>query len=246
MNISIYGHDDDNGTYRVFFIIRLKIHFKNLVSSHLQEIVGAGVETTSAAIDWGMCEVLSNERIARKLRDELNEVVGREGYVTESHIPRLPYLRAIVKETLRMHPTAPLLMPHLSLDVCQDVGGYLIPKGTRLFVNAWAIGRDPTAWKDDPDKFLPERFLSDACSSMDVKGHHFELLPFGSGRRMCPSVNLAVPLVEVTIANLVHAFDKWELVLPRGKTTLDMSDECGIILRRVNPLIAIPRKKVII
>mgnify|MGYP002775346596 CR=1 FL=1 len=208
----------------------------------VQELFAAGSDTTSAAIDWGMCEVLSNERIARKLRDELNEVVGREGYVTESHIPRLPYLRAIVKETLRMHPTAPLLMPHMSLDVCQDVGGYLIPKGTRLFVNAWAIGRDPTAWKDDPDKFLPERFLSDACSSMDVKGKHFEVIPFGSGRRICPGMNLALSIVEITLANLVHAFDDWQVVLPPGQHSLDMSDKCGLSCHRVHPLIVLPRK----
>ena len=208
----------------------------------MQELFVAGSDTTSAAIDWGMCEILSNPHIAWKLRDELNAVVGREGHVTESHIPRLPYLRAIVKETLRMHPTAPLLMPHMSLDVCQDVGGYSIPKGTRLFINAWAIGRDPTAWKDEPYKFIPERFLSDAYSSIDVKGHHFELLPFGSGRRVCPGMNLALPIVEITLANLVYAFDDWKVVLPSGQHSLDMSDKCGLSCRRAHPLIVVPRK----
>ena len=241
MNISIYGHDDDNGTYRVFFIIRLKIHFKNLVSSHLQEIVGAGVETTSAAIDWGMSELLSHPSVIEKLRDELNIVVGRERHVEVSDIPHLPYLRAVVKETFRMHPPAPLLIPHMSLHACEDVGGYRIPKGTIVLINLWAIGHDPNVWKDDPDIFMPERFLDD-CSSMDVKGKHFEVIPFGSGRRICPGMNLALSIVEITLANLVHAFDDWQVVLPPGQHSLDMSDKCGLSCHRVHPLIVLPRK----
>ena len=193
-----------------------------------------------------MSEVLSAPRVAQKLREELNMVVGREGYVEFSHIPHLPYLRAVVKETLRLHPPSPLMFPHMSLHPCQDVGGYAIPQGTRVFVNVWAIARDPQVWNDDPDKFLPERFFEDAYTSMDLKGQHFELLPFGSGRRMCPGINLALPIVEVTLANLIHAFDDWKLVLPPGQSSLDMTDECGIVCRRVQPLICVPRKNSIV
>ena len=206
--------------------------------------MSGGIETSSITLDWAMAELLANPHVLAKLQAELDQVVGLDRWVDHSDIPHLPYLQAVVKETFRKHPPVPVLTPRMSSQATH-VGGYMIPKGTRLFVNVWAIGHDPEVWKD-PEVFLPERFLEQVANTVDVKGHHFELLPFGSGRRMCPSVNLAVPLVEVTMANLVHAFDKWELVLPPGKRTLDMSDECGIILRRVDPLIAIPRKKVII
>ena len=209
----------------------------------LQELLGAGTETTSTVIDWGMSELLSNPRVIGKLREELRRVVGRrEGDVVEvSHIPQLPYLRAVVKETFRMHPPAPLLIPHMSLHACEDVGGYRIPKGTMVLINLWAIGHDPNVWKDDPDIFMPERFLDD-CSSMDVKGKHFEVLPFGSGRRICLGMNLALSIVEITLANLVHAFDDWQVVLPPGQHSLDMSDKCGLSCHRVHPLIVLPRK----
>ena len=211
---------------------------------HLQELMAAGVESTSTAIDWGMSELLCNPSVIGKLRDELNTVVGRERDVVEvSDIPRLPYLRAVVKETFRMHPPAPLLLPHMSLDACEDVGGYRIPKGTTVLINLWAIGHDPDVWTDDPHVFSPDRFMFDACSSsLDVKGKHFEVLPFGSGRRICPGMNLALPTVEITLANLVHAFDEWKVVLPPGQHSLDMSDKCGLGCRRVHPLIVVPTK----
>ena len=134
----------------------------------------------------------------------------------------------------------------MSLDASQVVGAaYVIPKGTKVILNVWAIGRDPQVWKhDDPHTFIPDRFLlQDAYSSIDVKGKHFEVLPFGSGRRMCPGMNLALPIVEMTLANLVHAFDDWKVVLPPGQTSLDMSDQCIVACRRAHPLLVVPRKK---
>ena len=122
----------------------------------------------------------------------------------------------------------------------------MIPQGTTVFVNVWAIAHDPEVWSDDPKKFLPERLVKDSYSSVDLKGQHFELLPFSSGRRMCLGINIALPILEITLANLLHAFDDWKLGLPSGQSSLDMSDECGIVCRRVQPLIAVPRKKNIV
>ena len=190
-----------------------------------------------------MSELLANPPVLRKLQAELNVVVGRDRDVETSDIPQLPYLGAVLKETFRKHPPAALLVPHMSIDKCK-VGGYDIPKGTTVFVNAWAMGHDPNVWKDE-EKFIPERFLVGHHNSMDHvtwKGQHFELLPFGSGRRMCPGMTLAMPMVELTVSSLVHAFDKWELVLPVGHDSLDMSDECGLTCHRVNPLLALPRR----
>ena len=212
----------------------------------VQELFTAGSHSISTTTDWAMSELLCAPRVAQKLREELNTVVGRGEYVEISHIPRLPYLRAVVKETLRLHPPSPLMFPHMSLDACQDVGGYAIPQGTRVFVNVWAIAHDPEVWGNDPEKFSPERFFENGYTSTDYKGQHFELLPFGSERRMCPGINLSLPILDITLANLLHAFDDWNLVLPPRQSSLDMSDECGIVCRRVQPLIAVPRKKNIV
>ena len=209
----------------------------------LQELFTAGSHSISTTTDWAMSELLCAPRVAQKLREELNTVVGRGEYVEMSHIPRLPYLRAVVKETLRLHPPSPLMFPHMSLDACQDVGGYAIPQGTRVFVNVWAIAHDPEVWGNDPEKFSPERFFENGYTSTDYKGQHFELLPFSSGRRMCLGINIALPILEITLANLLHAFDDWKLGLPSGQSSLDMSDECGIVCRCVQPLIVVPRKK---
>ena len=167
--------------------------------------------------------------------------------VEVSHIPSLSYLRAVVKETLRLHPPGPLLFPHMLVDVCKDLGGYVIPEGTRVLVNVWAIGRDPTVWKD-PEMFIPERFLGDGPEgSMDVRGEHFEMIPFGAGRRACLGLSLGLLTIEVTLANLVHMFGDWDPVLPSGQRSLNISDEFrGIVCTRADPLVDVPKKKAIV
>ncbi|KAH7388101.1 hypothetical protein KP509_16G057600 [Ceratopteris richardii] len=128
---------------------------------------------------------------------------------------------------MRLHPAAPLLLPHAATQQCQ-VNGYDIPSGTQVYVNAWAIGRDPNVW-ENPLKFYPERFLD---SKADVRGHHFELLPFGSGRRACPGLALGINNVHLMLANLVHAFE-WAML-----TELDMKEKFGIVCALANPLVA--------
>ncbi|THU47573.1 hypothetical protein C4D60_Mb09t17000 [Musa balbisiana] len=130
---------------------------------------------------------------------------------------RLPYVEAIVKETMRMHPVAPMLVPRLSREHT-TFDGYDIPSGTRVLVNVWTIGRDPSIW-EAPDEFRPERFLG---SPIDVKGHDFHLLPFGAGRRMCPGYSLGLKVIQLSLANLLHGF-KWRL--PPGTKAEDLSME---------------------
>ena len=184
-----------------------------------------------------MSELLANPHVLAKLRAELDQVVGIERCVNESDIPNLSYLQAVTKETFRKHPPAPLLVPHMSSEATQ-VGGYMIPKGTRLFVNVWAIGHDPKVWKD-PEVFMPERFLciDDEANAVDVKGQHFELLPFGSGRRICPGMSLAMSIVHLTLSTLVHTLE-WEL--PPGQKSVDMSERSGLICHRLHPLLVPP------
>mgnify|MGYP000553623287 FL=1 len=182
-----------------------------------------------------MSELLANPHVLAKLRAELDQVVGLDRWVEHSDIPHLPYLQAVVKETFRKHPALPLLVPRMSSQATH-VGGYLIPKGTRLIVNAWAIGHDPEVWKD-PEVFMPERFLEQVADPVDVKGHHFELLPFGAGKRICPGMSLAMAIVHLTLATLVHGLE-WEL--PPGQDSVDMSETLGLICHRVHPLLVLP------
>ena len=191
-----------------------------------------------------MAELLANPHVLAKLQAELDQVVGLERCVELSDIAHLPYLQAVVKETFRKHPPLPVVLRAMHSQTC-IVRGYKIPKGARLFVNVWAIGHDPEVWKD-PEVFMPERFLAPGANHVDVKGHHFELLPFGAGRRICPGMLMGLGIVQLTLATLVHSLE-WELPPPghhedHEKKGMDMSDEFGVICRRVQPLLVLPPK----
>jgi len=200
----------------------------------LYDLLLAGSETSSSTIEWAIAEAIRNPRIMEKAQAELEEVVGKGRRVEESDIDRLPYLHAVVREVFRLHPAAPLLIPHRAESTC-EVAGFMIPKDTQVLVNAWAIGRDPTIW-DEPSEFKPERFVK---SELEYRGQNFELIPFGAGRRICPGLPLAHRMVHVGIASLLHSFN-WSL--PDGITAanMDMTERFGITLQRASPLIAVP------
>ena len=193
----------------------------------LQDMILAGSDTSTMTIEWAISELLKNPGALAKATEELDRVVGRERLVTERDFPQLPYMEAVLKETLRLHPAAPLLAPHLAREDT-SVDGYDIPAGTTVFVNVWSIGRDPALW-EAPEEFRPARFIG---SEVDVKGQDFELLPFGSGRRMCPGYSLGLKMTLLGIANLVHCFT-WRL--PNGMTVEQLSMEETFLL-------AMPRK----
>nr|CAB3500747.1 unnamed protein product [Digitaria exilis] len=175
------------------------------------DFIGGGTDTSAVTVEWAMSELLRNPEVLAKANEEMDRVISRERLVEEEDITRLPYLEAVVKETMRLHPVGPLLTPRL----CREdvsLGGYDIPAGTRVLINVWTISRDPAVW-DAPMEFRPERFVGGGSGGgVDVKGQDFELLPFGSGRRMCPGMSLGLKMVQVVLANLVHAF-AWRLVL---------------------------------
>ena len=190
-------------------------------------------------IEWAMSELLRGRPDALvKATEELDRVIGRERLVTEGDIPNLQYIEAIVKETTRLHPVTPLLSPRISREDA-SVDSYDIPAGTLVFANVWAIGRDPAVWGDDADEFRPERFVG---SSVDVKGQDFELLPFGSGRRMCPGIGIGLKMVQVVLANLVHGF-AWRLPDGMAKEELSMEETFGLTMPRMVPLQAIPEPR---
>uniref|UniRef100_A0A7N0ZYV5 Cytochrome P450 n=1 Tax=Kalanchoe fedtschenkoi TaxID=63787 RepID=A0A7N0ZYV5_KALFE len=194
----------------------------------------AGTDTTSSTVEWAMTEMLKNRDTMSKAKAELERVAGRGRPVQDTDLARLPYLQAIVKETLRVHPPAPLLLPRKTLEEI-DLWDYTIPKGAQISINAWAISRDAGAW-EDPESFKPERFLD---SDVDFRGANFELIPFGAGRRICPGLPLAYKVVHLMLGSLVNCFD-WKLEGGAKAEDMDMDDKFGITLQKTQPLCAIP------
>ncbi|KAL5716753.1 hypothetical protein ACHQM5_009877 [Ranunculus cassubicifolius] len=213
-----------------------KISHRDLVILIL-EIFMAGTETTSSTTEWAMTELLRNPEIMRKVCTELADVVGSDRMMEESDIEELPYLQAVVKETLRLHPPIPFLVPRKAVRD-NNFMGYHIPKDTQVLVNAWAIGRDSDAW-DDPLSFNPERFLG---SEIDYRGRHFEFIPFGAGRRICAGIPIAHQVLHLALGSLLHCFD-WELEHSVTPDTIDMKERLGITLRKDVPLKALPKKR---
>jgi cytochrome P450 len=208
---------------------------------HFQDGLAAGTETTTLTSEWAMAQILQNPNVGKKARLELDQVVGLKRAVDESDIPQLKYIQAILKETLRLHAAAPLLIPHQSMSATKAFG-YDIPAKTRLFVNVWAIGQDPSIW-EKPLDFIPERFLEGGPHEMvEVQGQHFELLPFGAGRRQCPGMVFGLTVVQLQMASLLHAFD-WSL--PNGMTPdmLDMTNGLGLSPPMRIPLVAVAKPR---
>ena len=200
-----------------------------------QDLFVAGTDTTSSTLEWAMTEVLHNPETLKKAKEELAQVIGKGKTIEESDIARLPYLRAIVKETLRIHPPVPFLIPR-KLEVDVEICGYEIPKGTQILVNVWAIGRDPSTWAN-ATSFMPERFLD---SEIDFRGQDFELIPFGAGRRICPGLPLAIRMVPVMLGSLINSFD-WTLEGGIAPKDMNMEEKFGITIQKAHPLQAIPR-----
>ncbi|CAM0150448.1 unnamed protein product [Urochloa decumbens] len=206
--------------------------------SLLSDLFSAGTDTSAATVEWAIAELLLNPKSMARARSELARVLGSKPEVEESDIDQLKYLQAIVKEIFRIHPPAPLLLPHEAEATTQIQGGrYTVPKGARVVVNVWAIGRDGEAWPE-PEKFKPERFLeeeSGGAAGVDFRGRDFELLPFGSGRRMCPGMPLATRMVHLMLAALLHRFE-WRMRPEDEKNGLDMSERVGLNLGMAKPL----------
>ncbi|KAI3888358.1 hypothetical protein MKX03_003110, partial [Papaver bracteatum] len=188
----------------------------------------AASDTTSVSMTWALSLLLTNPSVLQKAQEELDTVVGKDRNIQEHDINDLVYLHAIIKETLRLYPAAPISIPHEAIEDC-NIGGYEVKAGTRLLVNLWKLHRDPRVWSN-PLEFKPERFLSQLnggtggeAANLDFKGQHFEYTPFGSGRRMCPGINLAIQTLHMSLACLLHAFD---FDIPAG-LLIDMAEGPG-------------------
>ncbi|KAH9312144.1 hypothetical protein KI387_027179, partial [Taxus chinensis] len=205
------------------------------VKATAMQMLLAGTETSSVAMEWALSLLLCHPDRLKNAQDELDSKIGRNRLVEESDIWQLKYLQAIVKETLRLYPPAPLLVPHQSTEAC-TIGGFHISAGTTLMINAWAIHREEKVW-NKPLEFIPERFMDitggeKGIGSIYSMENEFEMVPFGAGRRGCPGVSLAMTTMHITLARLLQGFD-W--FVPNGQV-IDMNEGVGITMPRAVPL----------
>lgn len=202
-----------------------------IIKSTCLAMLAGGSDPIVVALTWTLSLLLNHPHVMETVQEELDIQVGKNTLVNESHIKDLIYFQAVVKESFRLYPPAPLSAAHESIEDC-IVGGYNIPKGTRVLFNLWKIQRDSMVWAE-PDLFKPERFLM-AHNVVDVKGNHFELIPFGAGRRICPGISSTLVVVHLTLANILHAF---EITRPSDEP-IDMTANFGMKATPLEVLVA--------
>ncbi|CAA2954105.1 cytochrome P450 71A6-like [Olea europaea var. sylvestris] len=225
--------------------ILLEIQRENMAGSPIEndtikavifDIFVAGTDTSSTALVWTMAELLKHPKSMEKLQNEVRQVAGSKLDVTEDDLDKMLYLKAVMKESLRLHPPVPLLLPRESTQDSKILG-YDIAVKTRVIINSWAIARDPLLW-ENPEDFCPERFLD---TGMDFRGLNFEYIPFGAGRRGCPGITFAIAVAELALAKLMLNFN---FGLPHGATEkdLDMTESPGDTVSKKIPLLVNVRK----
>ncbi|XP_042499126.1 cytochrome P450 CYP82D47-like [Macadamia integrifolia] len=204
-------------------------HRDTVVKATSMAMILAATDTTALTLSWAISLLLNNQQMLKKAQEEIDKHIRKDRIVDEKDIGNITYIHAIIKETLRLYPIAPLLLPHEAIEDC-NVGGFRISSGTRVIVNAWKIHRDPNIW-ENPLEFHPERFLT-SHADVDVWGKNFELIPFGSGRRSCPGISFALQTMHMMLARLLHEF---ELQTPFGEP-VDMSEGTGLTIAKEMPL----------
>ncbi|EES10007.1 ent-isokaurene C2-hydroxylase [Sorghum bicolor] len=207
-----------------------------IIVDMLMDVFVAAIKAITCTLRWTMAELMANPRVLEKVQTEIRRVLAGQYRVREEALRDLGYLKAVIKETLRLHPTIPLVPRFCTQD--RKIQGYDVPKGTIVVANVWAISRDPNYWQDqDPDKFVPERFEAD--QTFNFMGSDFEFIPFGAGRRICPGIAFSQANIEIALASLLYHFD-W--ALPEGikPEELDMTDSCGLEVRRKAELLLRP------
>ncbi|KAI9118644.1 hypothetical protein K1719_010976 [Acacia pycnantha] len=197
-------------------------------ATSLALIVG-GTDTATVTLTWALSLLLNNPEVLKKAVHEIDTQVGRERELEESDLKNLHYVQAIIKETMRLYPAAPLSVIHESVEDC-TVAGYHIPSGTRLLTNLSKLHRDPRVY-EDPLEFRPERFLT-THKNVDLRGQHFELIPFGAGRRMCPGISFALQITQLTLATLLHGFD----AATPDNQAVDLREQVGLTNMKASPL----------
>ncbi|XP_044485179.1 cytochrome P450 71A1-like [Mangifera indica] len=207
---------------------------KDNLKAILMDMYVGGADTTSTTLEWVMTELIKNPNLLKRAQQEVRTVVGNKTKIDVNDIEKMEYVKCVIKESLRLRATAPLLVGRETTENVK-MGGYEIPANTRVYVNAWAIQRDSEHW-ERPEEFIPERFMN---NSIDFKGQHFQFIPFGAGRRGCPGMTFGVAVIEYVTANLLYWFD-WKLPAGITEDKLDMTEANGIAIHRSVPLHLVP------
>ncbi|KAL5553608.1 hypothetical protein UlMin_041009 [Ulmus minor] len=203
----------------------------------LWEMIFRGTDTVAILLEWVLARMVLHPEIQSKAQSEIDSIVGHGRSVSDSDIPKLPYLQAIVKETLRVHPPGPLLSwARLAIHDVQ-IGDNLIPAGTTAIVNMWAITHDDKIWSE-PEKFEPERFIE---QEVGIMGSDLRLAPFGSGRRVCPGKAMGLATVNLWLAQLLQSFN-W--VASDSNNGVDLTEVLRLSMEMKKPLVckAVPRE----
>ncbi|CAA7019696.1 unnamed protein product [Microthlaspi erraticum] len=209
---------------------------RNHIKAILMNVLLGGINTSAISMTWAMAELMRNPRAMKKVQSEIRNKIGNKPMISLEDMEQLHYLKMVIKETWRIHPPAPLLIPR-EVRSEFEVNGYTIKPKTVVYVNTWAIGRDPDTWKD-PEVFLPERFMD---NDIDAKGQNFELLTFGSGRRVCPGMYMGTTMVEFGLANMLYHFD-WKLPEGMKVEDIDMQEAAGLAVGKKIDLLLVPVK----
>ncbi|KAL4584209.1 hypothetical protein LXL04_008801 [Taraxacum kok-saghyz] len=222
-------------------LLRLKEdQLVNLTNDHikalLMDVLVAGTDTSTATVVWALTMLIKNPKVMKKVQEEVRNLVGKKGRVDEYDLSKLTYLKAVVKEIMRLYPPAPLLIPRETAKET-TLHGYKIKPRTLVFVNAMAIGRDPESW-ENAEEFSPERFLG---SNIDFRGNDFELIPFGAGRRICPGISMGLMIVDLLLANLLYLFE-WELPNGKNNDDIDVDIMPGVTMQKKNDLSLLARR----
>ncbi|KAF5942401.1 hypothetical protein HYC85_020043 [Camellia sinensis] len=204
-----------------------EFYTNEIVYGIIMVLLMAGTETSATTTEWAMSLLLNHPDTMTKVRAEIDDHVGQDRLIVEQDLPKLNFLTNVVNEALRLYSPAPLLLPHEASEDC-TVGGYDVPQGTMLMVNALAIHRDPKLW-ENPTKFMPERFETRSC------GDGYKFIPFSSGRRICPGTSLAYRMVGLVLGALIQSFE-WRRV---DEEEVDMAAGFGITMPKLKPLEAI-------
>ncbi|OAY34801.1 cytochrome P450 CYP82D47 [Manihot esculenta] len=202
---------------------------ETVIKATILTLIVGGSDTTSVTMTWMLANLLNNRRELELAQKEIDEKIGRDRPVEESDAENLVYLKAIMKETLRLYPAGPLAVPREAMEDC-TLSGYHIPKGTRLLTNLWKLHRDESVWPN-PDEFKPDRFLT-THADVDIWGQNFELVPFGSGRRSCPGLNFAMQVILLGTARLLQGFN---FTTPNNEP-VDMTESLNLTLDKETPL----------
>ncbi|EEC66788.1 hypothetical protein OsI_33186 [Oryza sativa Indica Group] len=216
---------------------------RDLIRTFLTDIFLATVDTIASTLEWAMAELLQDRETMRKLQEELKKVLGSKTHAEYADMDRLPYLRAVIKETLRLHPVVPIV-PNVAEEMV-EIHGHVVPRGSTILVNLWAVHRDAEAWPE-PNRFLPERFMlrqhgqEAAGRALGTATTEFELIPFSAGRRVCLGLPLATRMLHAMLGSLLHRFE-WTLPLEVKENGVDMSENLGLTMTMATPLQAIAK-----